>query len=201
MISHSNKAIFIHVPKNGGTSMNNYFRKHDFSGMNYHRAADGSNDDQTGAYKIGAARRLMRGLEEWSGYFKFGFVRNPWDRMVSCWKNRGGRFSGNFDDFVMNYPFDGESNNVIWHALPQSTHICDEDGVPLVDYIGRFEHMLEDMSIICDILNISFSESDFPHKNKTEHKHYTDYYNKKTRDKVFKDYFRDIELFNYDFDS
>jgi hypothetical protein len=197
MISHVHKAIFIHIPKTAGTSVNNILSRNEFKGINYHMAEDGSNDDITGAYKMGVSRRLIRGLsEEWSDYTKFAFVRNPWDRMVSCWKNRAGRYE-NFNDFVNDYPYKENNHNLVWHTLPQLTHITDEKGSLMIDFIGKFENINTDFKKISSILGDS--NLTLPHLNKSERVGYKEYYNNKSIEKVFEIYKDEIRLFGYNF--
>ena len=92
MVSEEFDSIFIHVPKCAGTSINAFLKSNGFTMKSLHQEKDGSSDNETGRYKIGAARRLKRAYSEreWSGYFKFAFVRNPWDKVLSSFANHPG---------------------------------------------------------------------------------------------------------------
>ena len=196
MISHIHKAVFIHVPKTAGMSMRTYFRKKKFEPAEYH-SPDGTNDDQTGVYINGTSWRIQRNYANvWDKYFKFAFVRNPWDRMVSCWKNRAKNYD-DFDKFLDDYPYKSYNHNLIWHTLPQLTHIQDLDGNLMVDFIGRFESLNNDLKTICEKINVEYTP--LPHKNKSTHKPYQEYYNSRTKDLVACIYREKIEMFNYQF--
>ena len=198
MVSEEFDSIFIHVPKCAGTSINAFLKSNGFTMKSLHQEKDGSSDNETGRYKIGAARRLKRAYSEreWSGYFKFAFVRNPWDRMVSCWRNRGKKYS-ELKDFVFAYPFEDNARDTVWHSMPQCVHVCDDDGEPIIDHIARFEHLQEDLEAICDIIGIEPKE--LPHRNRTERKPYQEYYDQETIDRVAEIYKKDIEMFNYNY--
>jgi hypothetical protein len=197
MISHNHKAIFVHVPKVAGTSMRVCFRKNGFQSTEYH-APDGTNDDKTGVYINGTSWRIRRNLlDVWDDYFKFAFVRNPWDRLVSCWKNRAGRYI-KFESFLNDYPYPNHNHNLIWHTLPQFTHISDIDGNNMMNFVGRFENLKEDMEYICNKLKIKNKE--LPHINVSNHEHYRSYYdNDEQINFVYNLYKKEIDMFNYTF--
>ena len=67
-IDHDNKIVFIHIPRTGGTSIKSALNLHDkiYKEDVYHMSA---NDIP----------------KECEDYFKFTFVRNPFDRFVSLY--------------------------------------------------------------------------------------------------------------------
>jgi hypothetical protein len=144
--------------------------------------------------------------DDWDSSFKFTFVRNPFDRAVSSWKFGGWKpryaWKCSFAEFVKRIQsWDLENpktwNERSWHCCSQYTHLVNDNGNILVDFIGRFENLQEDFNIVCD--KIGISKQKLPHKNKTKHKHYTEYYDDETREIVAEKYAKDIEYFGYEF--
>ena len=128
-------------------------------------------------------------------YFKFAFVRNPWDRVVSWYT---------FSKKIANPPTDRDVSGIdfktyikkfknIW-GNDQQTQLMFTNGC---DFIGKFENLQQDFDIICD--KIGIQQQELPHKNKSKHKHYTDHYDNETKSIVADRFAKDIAYLNYKF--
>lgn len=134
----------------------------------------------------------------WEQHFKFCFVRNPFSRMVSYWRwhegnrEKAGKAPRGFKDFL-------------WHLTQDDNLIADAfemysiDGQLSVDYVGRFENLLEDMRQICNAINIPFNENAFPHAKRGRSLTYRDFYGVEERQIVEKLSQREIDAFRYVF--
>ena len=205
MICHTHKFIFIHIPKTGGTSIESVFDP---------KAV--VKDVRFKHYTLCDYNNL-RG--DHHNYFKFSFVRNPWDMTVSMyqylwhkktgwgpgWRNKHKHFSKlTFEEWVKHPAFKFptiKSANVNSHLSGEngtfsSWIACDNS---TVDFVGRFETLQQDFNTVCDKIGIPRQE--LPHINKTNHKHYTEYYDDETREIVAEKYARDIERFGYEFEE
>ena len=135
-------------------------------------------------------------------YFKFAFVRNPWDWAVSWYFYRKDRPNSNntknisFKKWIKEKASTAYNPIGIGLSVAQSDFICDEYGVK-VDFVGRFENLQEDFNTICD--KIAIPRQQLCHLNKSEHEHYSRYYDDETRDLVAQRYAKDIEYFGYEF--
>ena len=98
MISHRYKCIFVEVPKTGSTSVRHLLGKPIKPHLNLcetkrlmesYWVVRGGRKNRILEWlylTLPAERRKERGKQQFESYFKFGFVRNPWDRVVSLYE-------------------------------------------------------------------------------------------------------------------
>jgi chondroitin 4-sulfotransferase 11 len=163
-------------------------------------------DRPKGIHPEGMVRKVDISQGTWTNAFKFSFVRNPYDRVLSGWKNKiEKQQEKTFKEFVcknlIKYDVDNNRFHNLYKPIPHhfSSLLNPKYSVKDMNFIGRFENLQQDFDIICD--KIGIPKQKLPHKNKTQHKHYTEYYDDETREIVAQKYARDIEYFGYKFIS
>jgi len=138
--------------------------------------------------------------EAYDALFKFAFVRNPWDRMVSRYAHLLRSKDRNRYSFISN--LEKFEDFLQWemrrHSANQYHYVTDAQGRQIVDFIGHYETLAEDFANVCARLKI---QAELPHVNVSEHRDYRTYYTPETREFVAKRFQRDIEMFGYDFDG
>ena len=127
----------------------------------------------------------------WDEYFKFAFVRNPWDLLVS-WYNYDKRGYRKFKKYILNKAW-YEPKHLFKGCFDR---ISDNNGNIIVDFVGRFENIREDFQYVCKQIGI---EADLPHKNKGKRGDYRKYYNSAMAEVVEQEFAKDIEVFGYKF--
>jgi hypothetical protein len=153
-------------------------------------------------FLLPSAKRFAIGEGQFNSYFKFGFVRNPWDRVASLYQRKEGlqmREKMTFEEFVSWIKY---SSSTCIHSVPhvnQLDWLVDPHGNVLLDFIGRFETLNSDWDSISKVIGVS---PELPHVNQNpDKKHYSEYYTQKTK-RIVTDKFRtDIEYFNYTFEG
>ena len=218
LISHSHRFIFFHVGKTGGMSVREVLQPYceDPERFKIRRPApllDGSANPMYSVWQTlllhAKARDAQKELPPnvFNGYYKFAFVRNPWDLQVSMYhfilrephaaKHDEVKALGSFDNFIewVTRTPDPYPRGIL---KLQKDMISDSDGNFVMDYIGHYESLDTDFGYVTRFLKI---EATLPHLNKSSHKDYRTYYNSHSRDLVAKHFAPDIELFGYTFDG
>jgi len=199
LVSDSKEFIFIHVYKTGGKSIRTALRPYRDRPSLLQRALQKLNliTLPTHASALEVREKWPR---KWSAYFTFAFVRNPWSWQVSLYHYMSQQSSHKQHDVVT--CFNSFEQYLDWridgHVHLQQEYLTDESGTLLVDYVGRLETMREDFQTICERIGV---EANLPHKNKSSHDDYRNYYNDRTRDLVAQHYTADIDRFGYSFDG
>jgi|TARA_R100001377_G_scaffold60744_1_gene36892 hypothetical protein len=204
-ISHDKKYIFIRVFKTGSMSIGRHIENNDSrirvtsNGLRYSKPGVPDTTDwskETLHIKSSWIKENIfseLGLN-WDEYFKFGFVRNPWDRELSNYfYNMGARKPPkdiSFKEWLNNCLI--KDGQIDASNSPQSEYLTD------VDYIARFENYNEEVEYIFDKIDIPILKS-LMHINKTDHKPYWKYYDYSDAMKVYGWYKKDIEMYNYEF--
>jgi hypothetical protein len=195
MISDELKCIQIHIPKTAGVSIRkSLFDKDPDKHMHWY--------PDHPKYK-----------KKWNKYFTFTFVRNPWDRIVSCYefcfkrKNHPiykeiSKQYDNFQEFLLE--IDKEKLIETQRFQPQMNWVKSRRTGKFfgIDYIGKFETLKESYKEICNHLNIDPLERPLDFLNVTESRNlrsYEDYYKNNSKlINIVKDMYKeDIEYFDY----
>lgn len=198
-ISHKHKIIFIHIPKTGGTSIENTMGIGNKKNIFDKNVLFGRDKNYEAQHLFSSEIKKIVGKPIYNSYFKFSFVRNPFSRLVSDYSWSKYR-NMNFEEFI-NKKVIPSKNRILYkdpyrHFKSQHKFIIDNSGKITVNFIGKFENLTNDFKKLCKIFNLKL---DLPHTNKSNHKNYKQYYNRRTKNIVESIYKKDLELFNYNF--
>ncbi len=194
---HATRSIFVHVPKTAGSSM---------------ALALGSKKRH-----VPISRYAAFDARAYKNYFKFGFVRNPWDRLLSAysylyrsadksypfpavvWARENIVQFPDFETFVLALREPRTRRRIMryihfrpqvdWVTLPGSSHVE-------LDFIGRFERLAEDFARIAERLG---KDPALPVTNASGSGSYKDAYSPETRAIAAQLYRADIEAFGYEY--
>lgn len=203
MISHEHRCIFIHIPRTGGTSIENVIWPGERSEADLWMGfvSKYRNKYQTGGLQHLLASQVREevGREIFDSYFKFAFVRNPWDKAVSQYMLT--RKREDLRDYIGMAPDDSfkryleliaRREHVQW--APQHRFIFGEDGERLVDFVGRFERLEEDAAYVFSQLGITAA---LGHAHATERLAIGEYYDAESAEAAAHLYGEDINVFGY----
>lgn len=188
------KTVFKHIPKTAGESIrqimpdDTLFVGHDYYHPEY--------------------KHLYFDIEKYLQRFVIAFVRNPYDRVVSAFHylNNGGnshidkldkdkyieKYNGSFDCFVKNsFPYIKRQI----HFMSQYSWVYFKS-VGICNFIGKYETIQDDIVKLSNIINLKNME--LPLLNKSEHKHYENYYTRETKKIVYEQYKNDFKFFGYE---
>lgn len=206
IISHQHRFVFVAIPKTGTHSVRQALREH-----------LGADDlEQVGLFvdkrfpfkELAAIRhghislqqiRPFLGEAAFTGYLKFAFVRNPFDRFVSyCafMTRANGAFLANPQAVMRHVMFVAPP---MQHVLfqPQHTFLADADGQLLSDTVGRVEDMQASYDALC--LRVGIPGTSLGQVNSSRRGSYRDYYDQELIDGVAAFYRRDLDLFGYEY--
>lgn len=216
-ISHSLQAIFVHIPKTAGTSVEAALGMHGdktdigirpyFNQRADHEHLYGGNLQHMTAARL---RTVLQDDVRFERYFKFAVVRNPWERLVStcAWSDqkwvRGIELaSAEFDRLVRELyaafrAAKASSRPLVLpaHLEPQVSYVRDERRQSMLDFTARYENLTADWEHIRARLGVSAA---LPVRMRSHHRPYQEYYNEETRAMVAEIYAEDTGAFEYAF--
>jgi Sulfotransferase family len=202
MISFQKRFLFVHIPKTAGNSIQSVLRDYSEDELVALRS------EQDGIERFGlrnpkyrikkhstlAEYRAALGEARLAELYRFACVRNPWDRMVSYY----------FTPTQSAVAWDQKKfRNVIVKALPVEDYLRlnegDDDPFENVNYIMRFENLVDDFRTVCQVLGIS--PTTLPQYNRSNREHYSRYYDDELRELVRARFAAEIERFGYTFEQ
>lgn len=224
IISHKDKMIFFHNPKVVGTSIKSFIEEN----RCWSHSIVGDDTKDVHPFTTDTFRHLLPAqymqmasdLDKrmFNDFFKFTFVRNPWDRLVSLFhwnmqssKALQGVLSGELNvapkqvEFLewVGWLHTHFTENILdFNLRPQHlwTHF---EGKQVVDFVGRYENLKKDFKVVVDHMsNVEkLKIKKLPHINSSKHCDYREIYNSEMREKVSIIFAQDIELFGYSFEG
>lgn len=184
------KIVFIHIPKAAGTAV---------------RVALG--EPETGRHHLPWWVYQQASPKKFEEFYKFAFVRNPIDRVLSGYNylRSGGNQMGDlsvakylsrynsFHDFI---EFELLTGSMIYHPIfrPQSWYLCDWQGEIKVDFLGKFETINKDFENIAQAIGLANFDR-LPVINKSLRK--ADLVDDDSKRRIFDIYKHDFEMFGY----
>lgn len=211
-MSSQGRFLFVHVQKTGGMSVDAFLREAFPDAHTYERLWGG---------KHAPLQKILQAHPEVGGYWIFGFVRNPWARMLS-WHSMILRREAAARDGDRVYA-DWIARKLLWRTVLEEYRTfeafvlkgIDDERLPMLrrpqlsflrsrsrvaDFIGRQESFDADLRAVCARLGVeSPMEGLDQNRNPDPMADYRDAYSPEMRDKVGGVFDRDVQAFGYEF--
>lgn len=208
LLSRQRRLIFIHNQKAAGSSIGDYLRRH-----------VGDLQVTLADHALATDGIAHLGRAEWDRCYSFGFVRNPWARLVSWhrmiterpdarlndpWWFYVRAVGARFDDFVLRCVDEVKENRggFVYRRSAvrnQLDYFSDANGLEAVNFIGRYERLERDFGAVQRTLGLP--EEPLARLNVTGTTDYRTFYNDRTRAVVAERFAKDIARFGYTFDN
>ena len=198
------KFIFIHIPKSAGSSI--YFALKPFSdpfalkfiSSPLKKIGNPINlgPEPLDAHSTAQEIQSILGLD-FENYFKFVFVRNPWERVCSDYYYiRNNKSHPAHVKTVNAKDLNEFISKGIYVLRPQCDFIFDDSNNQLVDFIGRYENLEQDFNYILEKLKINVQLKRF---NSNYYRSHKEILNKESIELIYERYKEDISIFKYNF--
>lgn len=205
IVSAQHKYVFVAVPKTGTHAVRQALRPHmrpgdmEQVGLFVKRQFPVPDLARMGHGHISLEQlRKFMDPQKFAEYFKFAFVRNPFDRFVSYCSfitREGGAFKRDPRKVMRRMLAEPPHGHVLFQ--PQHSFLVDADRKLLTDYVGRVESMQQSFEFIASKIGIPAVQLE--KVNATDRAAYREYYDQELIDGVARLYADDLELFGYDF--
>ena len=206
LISDSHQFIFVHIRKAAGSSIRRLLAPYARCQPRGFWKRVRSRALMTTDYRdhhfrahtpLKTAEQLMD-PSRYARYFKFAIVRNPWERLLSEY-----RYVCGTPDHIRHFRvaplsfaefcrFQSTRSDAHQHLA-----VRDSSGQCGLDFVGRFESLVDDVNTVCSRLGIDVFA--MPHINRTFADDYAAAYDNRLRKFVADAWKQDIEIFNYRF--
>lgn len=206
IVSYQHRFIFAAVPKTGTHSVRHALRAH--LGQDDMEQARLFVQKEFPIPELAALKHGHLSFEQvrpflddqsFTDFFKFAFVRNPFDRFISYCSfatSQQGAFDRDPQGVMRHMLFKQTPHNhlIFW---PQHRFLIGANGELQTDFVGRVETMQESYDMIAAKLGIASTKLD--RANQSRRGDYHEYYDQEMIDAVARIYARDLELFGYDY--
>jgi chondroitin 4-sulfotransferase 11 len=215
VLCHRYKCMYFPVPKAATSSIKRLIAE-----------MDGRRADGNPHHDITLDRVWAKHASQYADYLAFTVVRNPWDRLVSCFTDKvAGRltdptFRGRYsvhegfarynqifrrELFRPDMSFAEFVRVVAWipdaladeHFRSQYRMVSTPGGSLLTERMIKFEDLHAGMTEL--LHELGATAFDIEHMHRTRHSDYRSFYSNQTREQVGRMYMRDIKLFDYQF--
>ena len=208
LLSYDHRFIFIHNYRVAGTSIRKSLEKYVkrpllrriFKEMGVGNNLSHHKWKTFPAHIKASDLRKRLPAEIYDSFYKFAFVRNPWDWQVSLYHYMCQNKNHHQHEIVKKLSFcEYVDWRVNYDIKYQKDFIFDDNGIQLVDYVGKIESLQADFNNICD--RIKVPKTILSIRNQSIHQHYKKYYSEDSKHKIETAFKEDIELFGYSFNE
>lgn len=209
IVSHQQRLLFVHVQKTGGLSTDSLLET---------LLPDAERVQGLPGTRHAKLRAALREHPEYADYFVFGFVRNPWARLLS-WhamvlRRNSAAEQGN--DFVASrleansfWRKVGEEYADFEEFVLRGTREIPRLGTPQLDwlrapgrdadFIGRTESFADDLTSALERAGVRVPDGAVERRNAGPPTDYRSAYSDEMRDRVAEAFAADLEAFGYSF--
>lgn len=204
IVSHRHRFIFFAVPKTATHALRQALEPHLGDEDWQQQSLYGKDESPIAALAaVGHGHLSVRDLlshfsgEAWHGYFKFAFVRDPFDRFVSICSflfRDDRRFTKAATAMMKGALARPRFRNRVL-VRPQIELLAGPDGNPAMDFVGRFESLQDSADEA--FRRIGLPRTKLVRRNPSRRGHFVDYYDGELADAVRDFYRADFDSFGY----